>query len=565
MLILRRWWNTLLFLAIIAVTALCVVAVWPSEPNRYLPDFINWPEGKGITLKYPAVSGDQFTLKTITRREMSLGLDLRGGTRLVLEPEPGVQVADLDAALDGARKVIERRVNEFGIAESEVRRLGDTRLDVELPGITAGEAIDKVGRTARLQFCEPIQNDAGEIAVVRTAAADSTATVSYEPQSCNPVRDDASNIVISGTDAASATIAYEAWDPDVQTFSEDDIVWQPAKGDLDGVETELTGEYLRDTVVTAADQLGVKKVLAFEMNGDGAKILGSVTKRLVTRNYPMAFFLDGQPIRGTGEDTTIIAPAIQAEISSSGVIDGLEENDARELSKLLNIGSFPVPLRVVQQQNVDATLGETAVRDSVIAGEVALLLIMAFMILYYRLPGLMASLALVVYTSFVLMIFKLLPVTLTLSGVAAFVLSVGMAVDANILIFERMKEELRVGRNLISSLEDGFTRAWSSIRDSNISTLIICAILYWFGNQFGESSIKGFAITLSIGVVVSMFSAITVTRTFMNAVIRIRPLSRHLWLYVPDLPEGMHGGPARDAAVAGGSGTEPPREEGRAR
>ncbi|MEX2159022.1 MAG: protein translocase subunit SecD [Dehalococcoidia bacterium] len=563
MLILRRWWNTLLFLAIIAVTALCVVAVWPSEPDRYLPDFINWPEGKGITLKYPAVSGDQFTLKTITRREMSLGLDLRGGTRLVLEPEPGVQVADLDAALDGARDVIERRVNEFGIAESEVRRLGDTRLDVELPGITAEEAIDKVGRTARLQFCEPILNNTGDIAVVRTASPDATATVSYEPQSCNPVRDDAGNIVISGPDAASATIAYEAWDQQVRTYAEDDIVWQPAKGDLDGVETELTGDFLRTTFVTARDQLGVEQVLAFEMNGDGAQILGSVTERLVTRNYPMAFFLDGQPI--TGEDTTIIAPAIQSKLTSSGIVEGLTTKDAKNLSKLLNIGSFPVPLRVVQQQNVDATLGETAVRDSVIAGEVALLLIMAFMILYYRLPGLMASLALVVYTSFVLMVFKLLPVTLTLSGVAAFVLSVGMAVDANILIFERMKEELRVGRNLISSLEDGFTRAWSSIRDSNISTLITCAILYWFGNQFGESAIKGFAITLSIGVIVSMFSAITVTRTFMTFAIRIRPLSRHLWLYVPDLPEGMHGGPARAAAVSGGSGTEPPRREGRAR
>lgn len=562
MLILRRWWNTLVFLAIIAVTALCVVAVWPSEPDRYLPDFINWPEGKGITLKYPAVSGDQFTLKTITRREMSLGLDLRGGTRLVLEPEPGVQVADLDAALDGARKVIERRVNEFGIAESEVRRLGDTRLDVELPGITAEEAIDKVGRTARLQFCEPILNDSGDIAVV-SAAAESTATVSYEPQSCNPVRDDAGTIVINNTGVDTATIEYANWDPQIQTFAEDDIVWQPAKGELDGQEVELTGDYLRTTFVTARDQLGVQQVLAFEMNGDGAEILGSVTKRLVSRNYPMAFFLDGQPI--TGEDRTIIAPAIQAEISGSGIIEGLTTKDAKALSKLLNIGSFPVPLRVVQQQNVDATLGEAAVRDSVIAGEVALLLIMAFMILYYRLPGLMASLALVVYTSFVLMIFKLLPVTLTLSGVAAFVLSVGMAVDANILIFERMKEELRVGRNLISSLEDGFTRAWSSIRDSNISTLITCAILYWFGNQFGESAIKGFAITLSIGVIVSMFSAITVTRTFMNAVIRIRPLSRHLWLYVPDLPEGMHAGPARAAAVAGGSGTEPPREEGRAR
>jgi preprotein translocase subunit SecD len=206
----------------------------------------------------------------------------------------------------------------------------------------------------------------------------------------------------------------------------------------------------------------------------------------------------------------------------------------------------------VQQQDVDATLGGTAVRDSVIAGEAAILLIMVFMILYYRLPGVLASLALVVYTSVVLMIFKLWPVTLTLSGVAAFILSVGMAVDANILIFERMKEELRVGRNLVVALEDGFTRAWSSIRDSNISTLITCAILYWFGNQFGESQVKGFAITLAIGVGISMFSAITVTRTFLHLTIRIRPIARRLWLFV-DVPDDLRRATGRLPAVAGGA------------
>jgi preprotein translocase subunit SecD len=171
----------------------------------------------------------------------------------------------------------------------------------------------------------------------------------------------------------------------------------------------------------------------------------------------------------------------------------------------------------------------------------------------------MASLALLCYTSFVLAFFKLLPVTLTLSGVAAFVLSLGMAVDANILIFERMKEELRIGRNLIAALEDGFRRAWSSIRDSNVSTLITCAILYWFGNQFNESAIKGFAITLAIGVLVSLFSAITVTRTFMYLVIRIRPLAQRLWLFVPDLPADMRHAPGtgRLPAMAGGADIEP--------
>jgi preprotein translocase subunit SecD len=297
--------------------------------------------------------------------------------------------------------------------------------------------------------------------------------------------------------------------------------------------------------------------MTFEFNGDGAQISGEVTDRLARNQLPLAVFLDGQPI--TGDDDHIIAPSVQSRITNQGEITGLSVKEARNLSTLLNTGAFPIPLRVIQRQDVDATLGETAVRDSVIAGEVALLIIMAFMILYYRVPGVMASLALLCYTSFVLAIFKLLPVTLTLSGVAAFVLSLGMAVDANILIFERMKEELRIGRHLIAALEDGFRRAWSSIRDSNISTLITCAILYWFGNQFNESAIKGFAITLAIGVLVSLFSAITVTRTFMYLVIRIRPLARQLWLFVPDLPAEMRHAPGtgRLPAMAGGADIEP--------
>ena len=301
--------------------------------------------------------------------------------------------------------------------------------------------------------------------------------------------------------------------------------------------------------------------LIFEFNSTGSEIAGAVTQGLVDGGQlPLAPFLDGEPI--LDDNGQVIAPNVQGQITSQGEITGLSNNEARELSKLLNTGAFPVPLRVIQQQDVDATLGDTAVRDSVIAGEVALLVIMLFMILYYRLPGVVASLALVVYTSVVLMIFKVWPVTLTLAGVAAFVLSLGMAVDANILIFERMKEELRIGRNLISALEDGFTRAWSSIRDSNIATLITCTILYWFGNQFNEAAIKGFAITLAIGVLVSMFSAIIVTRTFMYFVVGNRWVSRRPWLFIPDAPEGTAQATRRMPAIAGGSGTEPGKVKG---
>ncbi|MCK6563746.1 MAG: SecD/SecF family protein translocase subunit [Dehalococcoidia bacterium] len=201
----------------------------------------------------------------------------------------------------------------------------------------------------------------------------------------------------------------------------------------------------------------------------------------------------------------------------------------------------------MQSSEVSATLGEDSVRDSVRAGEIGLLAVALFMILYYRLPGLLAALALGVYTALTLAVFKLWPVTLTLSGIAAFVLSVGMAVDANILIFERMKEELRRGRTLNSAIDIGFRRAWTSIRDSNVSTFITCLILYWFGDQFGAALVKGFALTLAIGVGVSMFSAITVTRTFLKMVVGT-PLARNHWLF--NAEETKSAGSGRAAAKA---------------
>jgi preprotein translocase subunit SecD len=550
-----RLWNRLILLAVIGLTALSVIIVWPSEPERYLPDAINWPEGKGIKLKLPTIEGGTFGLETIERRAMSLGLDLRGGTRLVLEPEEGeaAKVEDLDQALDGARDVIERRVNAFGVAESEVNRLGDNRLAVQLPGISPDEAIDKIGRTALLQFCEPFTNESGQVATLSGA---NRPTAVYQSQTCQPELD-AEGIPL----VQNGSVEFANWSISGQDNpSSERIIWKPATAEIDGQEVELTGEFLRPNVRVEAtssvnNPLG-QPILFFEFNSEGADVAEQVTTRLRGDAMPMAFFLDGEPIEDS--NGIPIAPTVQGVISNSGVINGLGRAEAFDLRTLLNSGAFPIALRVVQQQDVDATLGETAVRNSVIAGEIALLVIMLFMVLYYRLPGLMAALALVVYTSFVLAIFKLWPVTLTLAGVAAFVLSVGMAVDANILIFERMKEELRVGRNLVAALEDGFSRAWSSIRDSNVSTLITCGILYWFGDQFNESAIKGFAITLAIGVLVSMFSAITVTRVFMHLVISIRPLARRLWLFIPDLPEGIRQQDVRRVpAVAGGSGTTP--------
>lgn len=553
-----RLWNWFVFAIIVGLTVFSFITVWPSEPDRYLPSAIPWPEGKGIKFSYPSLSGASVKLKTVERRAMSLGLDLRGGTRLVLEPEQGVQVDDINAALDGAVRVIERRVNEFGIAESEVNRLGENRIAVQMPGISAEEAIRQIGRTALLQFCEPLTDDSGSVAVLQTdGQGNNLGEVRYRPQTCEPVRDPDGNIVLdpsvddNGNTVQPSDITYEPWTASGGVPA-NRIVWVPATGEIGGEQVALTGEFLNpNTFVTIQGQVNPQPTLVFQFRGDGADLLEQITTRLEPRRYPLSPFLDGDPIRDSNNQ--VIAPRVQAVLTGGqGTITGLDLNTAQDLSTLLNTGAFPIPLRVVQQQDVDATLGDSAVRNSVIAGEVALLLIMAFMILYYRLPGALAALALVCYTSFVLAIFKIWPVTLTLAGVAAFVLSIGMAVDANILIFERMKEELRVGRSLHAAMEDGFSRAWSSIRDSNISTFITCVILYWFGDQFDEAAIRGFAITLGIGVAVSMFSAITVTRTFLLIATSNRFLTRRVWLFSSDTPD-RHGGHEAVPAIAGGS------------
>jgi preprotein translocase subunit SecD len=310
----------------------------------------------------------------------------------------------------------------------------------------------------------------------------------------------------------------------------EDAVWVPSRAiGSDGLEKELTGRYLSDAF-PGSDAAGLPTV-DFRFNSEGAHLFEQISGRLI--GQPLAFFLDGEPIRN--KDGRIEAPTVQAVIKDKGQITGMNTSEVDYLVKLLKAGAMPVPLKVVQQEDVDATLGQDSVHKSVIAGEVAMLIIGLFMILHYRLPGVLASLALFVYTTVVLAVFKLMPVTLTLAGIAAFVLGVGMAVDANILIFERMKEELRIGRSLVVAVEEGFARAWSSIRDSNISTLITCAILFWFGDQFGASLVKGFALTLALGVIISLFSAILVTRTFLRIVIGI-PWARRAGLWGSDLP-----------------------------
>jgi preprotein translocase subunit SecD len=511
----RQRSTRLLLLFVLVLTTFSVFVAWPSNPDRYLPDFIPWPEeecvgsiciGKGIK-----IFGEE-------RREIRLGLDLRGGTRLVLQADiannPDV---DLDEALATAVDVIERRVNAFGVAESITERIGANRIQVQLPGISADEALEKIGRTAQLQFMEM-------------------------------ARDSAGNVILENPDGTTRTETLQNVLNDFTLIQQARFVPVSVVG-ADGTRRELDGRYLDRGDIFVDRNLVGQPILNFGLNDEGAELMRLATSRLSSPPQPLSFFLDGEPIRG--DDGRIIAPLVQSSITDRGTITGLSFDDADTLSTLLRTGAFPVPLFVVQQEEVDATLGDDAVVHSVQAGLIAIFVVMAFMVLYYRLPGVLASAALFVYVAVTLAVFKLWPVTITSAGMAAFVLSVGMAVDANILIFERMKEELRLGRSLVGAIDAGFNRAWTSIRDSNVATLITCLILFWFGDQFGASLVKGFALTLALGVLVSMFSAITVTRTFLLAMVGT-PVMRHLWLFGHDV-EVARGAPVAAVGETGGS------------
>ena len=480
----RRW---LPVLAIFALSLAALYVIWPSDPGRYLPSVIPWPEGRGVNI--PGIG---------ERREMRLGLDLQGGTRLLLLATlPEGQEGDLDDAIEGTMSVLRRRVDASGVAEAEISRQGSSYISVQLPGLTPAEARRLLGRTAQLRFCQQVD---------RVQPVQVT-----EPEPCG---------TIGG--------------------------WVQAYGVIDGRPLALTGRFLRPNSFIDFDVTGNPQ-LAFEWQGDGPELFEQITGRLI--DQPLGIFLD---------DELLSRPNIQSVIRDRGVITGIPLQRARELVVQLNSGALPVELTVIQEQTVDATLGEDSVQRSLLAGQIGFLIVVLFMVLYYRLPGVIASIALVNYALLTLAVFKLIPITLTLAGIGAFVLSVGMAVDANILIFERMKEELRAGRGYTMALEIGFNRAWPSIRDSNVTTMITASILWLLGGggielpllgAFEAPLVQGFALVLFIGVAISMFSAIVVTRSLLALLIGTPLARRHEWLSPDAMPAEEQ---AAGAAGAGG-------------
>lgn len=367
----------------------------------------------------------------IVKKPPVLGLDLKGGTRLVLQAKTTETVPKITSSvMNSLQAVIERRVNKLGVAEAVVQSAGKDRLLVEIPGIGDPEEARKMlGKVGNLEFKRMVNGQWVSSGV-------------------------------SGRDMQKAEVSQ-----------------QPG-----------TGQW----------------IILFSLNPNGAKKFGEITAELAPRNEPLGIFFDGQ---------LVSAPAVKSPIlQGEGMIEGnFTVQEVKDTVALLNAGALPADIEIIQENTVGPLLGESSIHNSLFAGVVGLGLVVFFMVALYRAQGLVADLALVVYTLLTYAAFLLIPVTFTLAGIAGFILSIGMAVDANILIFERTKEELRNGRSLLKAIEVGFERAFPSIFDSNTTTVITCALLWWLGT----GAVKGFALTLALGVAISMFSAITVTKTFL--------------------------------------------------
>ena len=396
-----------------------------------------------------------------------LGLDLQGGTHLVYQADLSqIKSEDKSSAIEGVRDVIERRVNAFGVAEPIIQTAQKDRLIVELAGVKdVNQAINMIGETPLLEFKEEMNEE--EKNEVREQFKDLNIPEEFLAQFFYK------NTGLGGKQLDRADVAFNpnTYEPEVQ----------------------------------------------LQFDGEGKKLFGEITSRNVGKK--VAIFLDGMPIS---------IPVVNEPITDGrAVISGnFSVEEAKILVQRLNAGALPVPIKLISQQTIDASLGKDSVEKSLIAGIIGLIILSLFMIIYYRLQGVLAVVSLLIYSCIVLSLFKFIPITLTLSGIAGFILSIGMAVDANVLIFERVKEELRKEKPINIAINEGFARAWSSIFDSNVSTIVTCVILAYFGT----SIIEGFAITLGLGVIISMFSAIFITKTFLK-VVTMTKVGKKLWMF----------------------------------
>jgi len=413
------------------------------------------------------------------------GLDLQGGVQVLLVADVPTDTVE-SLAMQQVQTIVENRVNALGLTEPVVQRQGGQRLIVELPGIEDPEAaVATIRETGMLEFIDAGYGFLLPETTVRTTYPDLWA-------------DGATTHQVTATVPLTSTGALTATETQTQTV----------------FATVLAGNHLKTASATTNTRTG-EIGISFELTEEGAQYFKDFTTAHADNNlepyYYLSIALDKQVI----SSPHIVTPITEGKGEISGKFT-LEE--AQALALQLKYGALPIPLRVESYRAVGPTLGQESVHRSIQAGVVGLSIVLLFMLRYYRVPGFLADLALILYGLLNFALYKLIPVTLTLPAITGFILSTGMAVDANILVFERMKEELRAGRKLGPAIEAGFSRAWTSIRDSNISTLITCAILFYFGSTFGAGSVKGFAVTLALGVIINLFTAITVTRTLIRLV-----------------------------------------------
>jgi preprotein translocase subunit SecD len=388
-----------------------------------------------------------------------LGLDLRGGLQVILSAIANEGQTVTAEQMEVARSIIENRTNALGASENLVQVAGETRIVGEFPGLTEQDAqkiLNIIQQTGLLEFVEMGNNPLPEGTYIETYTGDT-----------------------------------------------------PPEGMENAYHTIMTGAELKAVGVDSHPVTG-KPVIAFTLSNEGARIFGDYTSTHL-KQY-LAITLD---------KTVISTPSIGSAITGgNGMIEGeFTTESANALAVQLRYGSLPVPLEVVDSRYIGPTLGEDSLQKSIVAGAIGMVIVILFMAIYYRLPGLTANISILIYAALAFAIFKYFHFTLTLPGIAGFLLSTGAALDANILIFERIKEELRAGLSLSAAVEKGWKRAWSSIRDSNIATIITSAILFWFGSSFGATIVKGFSLTLFLGVAISLFTALFVSRTLLTLAI----------------------------------------------
>ncbi|WP_341732688.1 protein translocase subunit SecD [Microcoleus sp. EPA2] len=429
-----------------------------------------------------------------------LGLDLQGGSQLTIQVKTTPTIPKIDQGmLEAVRRIVENRVNGLGVSEALVQTVGEDQIIVQLPGVNDPQQAERVlGGTAKLEFREQLPGTEAQLAIERQLQQE-----------------------LLAKQAALKTTPNEA------AFKENQAALKRSNEAISKLykSSELGGSNLKDA---QAQPTGNEWNVALRFDTRGGELFGELTKNLAGTGRTLGIFLD---------ERMISSPVVGVEFAQTGITGGnaviqgrFTAQEANDLGVQLRGGALPVPVEIIENRTVGASLGKDSIQSSITAGIGGLVLVLIFMIAYYRLPGVIADIALLIYALLTWAAFVLLGVTLTLPGIAGFVLSIGMAVDANVLIFERTREELRAGKTLYRSVESGFYRAFSSILDGNVTTLIACAALFYLG----AGLVKGFAVTLALGVAVSMFTAITCSRTLMLVVLGFPELRKPEW-FCPNL------------------------------